>query len=416
MTDERVRVRAELTHRWRGRWAESGVARWAGPSGHASVAAQEPAESLIDHHLAATSRLSSRREHAIAESLMRAVEVVVRHELLQRSLQVVGAEEDQPFEALSLDGLYKALADGVHVRCHVGRGDDLDAGIAEDAAELVRELRVAVEDHELAGAEEAIDRVGEVARNLRHERIVGVGGDADDLDHAARMANREQHVVRHQPACGPDFGGEEVHRGDGVGVGLQERAPRCRPLRDRWHTVIDQRLGDGGAADLVAKLSHLAANARVAPAGVVLGHSDDQLAQRLHQLRTADSVLSVGVLRGDQLPMPTQQRVGRHDCRDGGQRRTAENLRLGGEPGPLRIGESQPAFPQLFAQDAVLFAQELDDLGLFAVREAGEQNQQEAQWQQGIEHGSANGSGPSQVRCRWAKQGMGCSAATVRNV
>jgi hypothetical protein len=57
MTDDGVRVRGERTDRWRRSWTEFGASRWAGPSGHAAIAAQEPAEAFVDHHLAATGGL-----------------------------------------------------------------------------------------------------------------------------------------------------------------------------------------------------------------------------------------------------------------------------------------------------------------------------------------------------------------------
>ncbi|MFN7586936.1 MAG: hypothetical protein ACK5UQ_00285 [Planctomycetota bacterium] len=76
----------------------------------------------------------------------------------------------------------------------------LDASARQRLVERLGELRVAIDDEELLAAQEAIDRVGEVARDLRHERAVGVGGHARDVHGPGGEVDGEQHVVRHQPA------------------------------------------------------------------------------------------------------------------------------------------------------------------------------------------------------------------------
>ncbi len=95
--------------------------------------------------------------------------MVVSQELLQGLSQMVWAEEHEPVEALALDRLNEAFGERIHVRGAVRRGYDFDAGVAENAGELLGELGVAVEDHEPHVAQEAIDSVREVACNLRHE-------------------------------------------------------------------------------------------------------------------------------------------------------------------------------------------------------------------------------------------------------
>ena len=64
-------------------------------------------------------------------------------------------------------------------------------------------------------------------------------------------------------------------------------------------------------------------------------------------------------------------------------------LGLGGEASTLLVRQMQPAVAELFAQDAVLLAQIVHDLGLLAVHEAGEQHEHEAQRKEGVSHDGA---------------------------
>ena len=66
----------------------AGALRWAGPSGHAAVAAQKSAKPFIGDDVTAARWADPRRDQPTAESLVGALEVVVRDELAQRAAQV----------------------------------------------------------------------------------------------------------------------------------------------------------------------------------------------------------------------------------------------------------------------------------------------------------------------------------------
>jgi hypothetical protein len=74
---------------------------------------------------------------------------------------------------------------------------------------------------------------------------------------------------------------------------------------------------------------------------------------------------------GDQLAMPAQNRVRRHEGCDVG-RPTADLLPEHRESPPLIVGQSPAVAAQLRLQHAVLFAQELDDVSLLALKPAGQ--------------------------------------------
>lgn len=57
-----------------------------------------------------------------------------------------------------------------------------------------------------------------------------------------------------QPRWRPHFGAEEVGASDGTPMGLQERVPRRRPLRDRWKARCFQDATDRGAPDTMPEV------------------------------------------------------------------------------------------------------------------------------------------------------------------
>ena len=77
MTNARSPVRAVETDRLLGRSSQPHLSRGPRPSGHASIAAKQPAESLIGDDRAVVWRFAvARRDQAVAESLVWPVGVV----------------------------------------------------------------------------------------------------------------------------------------------------------------------------------------------------------------------------------------------------------------------------------------------------------------------------------------------------
>ncbi|MEM7203902.1 MAG: hypothetical protein AAF628_26805 [Planctomycetota bacterium] len=178
------------------------VAR-AWPSGRATVAAKQPAEPFVDEDSPVRAPGILGDNALVADALMRPLAVVVLNELGERSAKVSFTEQDQTTEALRLHRSDESLGDRVHVGRLGRRRQEGDARVLEDPLELSGELAVPIQNEETLVAEGAVDRVREVACDLRHEGAVGAGRDAGDLDGACRVVNHEQHVVGDESACGP---------------------------------------------------------------------------------------------------------------------------------------------------------------------------------------------------------------------
>jgi len=82
-------------------------------------------------------------------------------------------------------------------------------------------------------------------------------------------------------------------------------------------------------------------DAPVTPAGVLLRHLSNQRADFRDHTATRRSVLGVGPFAGDELPVPSEQRVRRDDCRDLAQGRTAQSVGSRGKFPPVVIGEPE---------------------------------------------------------------------------
>ena len=84
-------------------------------------------------------------------------------------------------------------------------------------------------------------------------------------------------------------------------------------------------------------------------------------------------------LPGDELPVPSQDRVGGHDGRDLPQDPSAESATFRREASALVVGEPEAAPLHLLLEDAVFLHQVLDDVLLVAVDPSREGHEQHLQ-------------------------------------
>ncbi len=107
-----------------------------------------------------------------------------------------------------------------------------------------------------------------------------------------------------------------------------------------FHAVFAEDVGDRASGDPMIQIGQGALDPRVAPGAVFCSHAHDQRADLHHDTPASRAATSASVvLLGDQCPMPGQQRVRRHDCRDVPQHAPAEYLSFRRQPTALIVRE-----------------------------------------------------------------------------
>jgi hypothetical protein len=163
----------------------------------------------------------------------------------------------------------------------------------------------------------------------------------EHLHSTRRQVDDEDGVIPHQAAARPDFRGEEIGSGDRAPMRAQERLPRRGPVRHGRKAVRFQDPGNRRSADAVPEVCQRALNPRIAPRRVLRHHAHDQPADLPEHASTARRRLRVCPLPRDQVPVPTQQRIGGDDRGDLAQPPTPQPVRPNGEPPPVVIGQVQ---------------------------------------------------------------------------
>jgi hypothetical protein len=150
------------------------------------------------------------------------------------------------------------------------------------------------------------------------------------------------------------------------------------PACVRFAAVPPQDPLDRVAANLVAEVVQRADQPRVPPGRVLRRHPHDELFYVDSDSGTpGPAARRAIVLAGDQLAVPAQDRVRRDQAGELAQPATTDGPALDGQAPPLVIGEPQAPPVELLAEDAVLLAQEVDDLKLAGVDPARHPEDQE---------------------------------------
>ena len=130
---------------------------------------------------------------------------------------------------------------------------------------------------------------------------------------------------------------------------------------------------DGVAADLVPEVEQRAANARVAPCGVLLRHMQHELDDVGCSTRSSAGTSSAAVVLGcDKAPVPPHQRVWGHQSVELLERFAPEPLRGRGQPTSLSIRVNDAPASELLAQHSVLCEQILCDALVIARHPTGD--------------------------------------------
>jgi hypothetical protein len=134
----------------------------------------------------------------------------------------------------------------------------------------------------------------------------------------------------------------------------------------------------------MANVLERALDPRIDPRWIFRRHPHDELTD-LKQSTVPSGSLGVRPLAGNQLAMPPEQRVGRRDCGNLPQGRTADPICSRGQPAAIVIRETQPPSTKLTPQEPILLEQVGDGLPLPAVSPAGQHKQHHLQ-RGGVDH------------------------------
>jgi hypothetical protein len=112
--------------------------------------------------------------------------------------------------------------------------------------------------------------------------------DARDVNVPRLQVDDEEHEVVDEATDGERLDAEEVGRGDGAPVRLQERLPRqgLAPQGSGLDAVLGEDALDGGASEVDANVLERAAKARVTPGRIGARHRE-QLRDRVPPRRWA---------------------------------------------------------------------------------------------------------------------------------
>ena len=184
---------------------------------------------------------------------------------------------------------------------------------------------------------ETIEVVGKISCILFHPLTIRLLVDPCNL-HASRLQlYKEQNNVPPEPGQSQDFNGEHIGCGEPVPMGFEKRIPWHGPpsFRSRFDSVVLQYPFHCISCNLMSKVGERSAYSRVAPGRVLCRHSHYEFGDIGGSLwSTSSSSSTAVVLLCDQVPLPAQYRVGRHNPGHSSQCLTSELLAAHSKPPP----------------------------------------------------------------------------------
>ena len=206
--------------------------------------------------------------------------------------------------------------------------------------------------------------------------------DPGDGHAAGSQLDHEEDEVPPEPRQRQHLDGEQIAGRQALPVRLQERLPGHvpAPLGRRVDSVVVQDPLHRGPGDSVAEVRERAADPRVAPPRIVDRHPDHELGDVLSgHWSTSTSAGAAIVFRGDQSPVPTQDRIRGDDARDLRQDLSAEFVTAHSESTTLGVRQAKRPRAQVFSEDPILLPEIVDQIVLVTVHPASEREDEELQ-------------------------------------
>ena len=283
-------------------------------------------------------------QESVSYSLVVSLGVVVPDEIPHGVPEMTVAHGNELRETFSLHGAHKSLGIRVEVRAPCRKANELHAGRGECRPHVGGEDWVAIKDEVCRPEQKAVDLVQQSTQDVLQPFPMRFMHDSSELDHAALQIDDEEDVAASEAAQCQALNREEVGRADGSPMHFQKRLPLQRTPRRGVEPVLSEDPGDGAPSDGVSEVLQGPADPRVVPSRVLLRHGNHEcgeLGRRPGSTRTP--ARATVVLVGDELPIPAQQRIGRHDRRQPSQGPSPNGLRAYGEAPAFVVGKSKSA-------------------------------------------------------------------------
>jgi hypothetical protein len=139
------------------------------------------------------------------------------------------------------------------------------------------------------------------------------------------------------------------------------RAEKCvpgrRPRGNGWQAVGLQDPGNRRATHAMSDVLQRALDPGVAPRRIVLRHPDDEALDFFEPAATVRPPLRVRPFPSDELPVPSEQGIGRDDRGHVTQCPTSQSVRKSRETPSVVMSQAKPPTTQLPTEEAILFDQ-----------------------------------------------------------
>lgn len=172
-------------------------------------------------------------------------------------------------------------------------------------------IRIAVHDHMRCSVQEPILEGGELPTTVRHPFAVRMGRQTQEADFPSCEANGIERVMATgRPSVrGWNLPGRAVECDESWPMGFDESTPVgiSLPVRSWRDPVSSEDIADGLVGDDVSEFGETVRDGLVAPDGVLASKSADQLLDLLAE--TGSSAICRGVGVGDELSMPSPERI-----------------------------------------------------------------------------------------------------------
>ena len=332
-------------------------------AGHAAdVAGREPGDDFLRSRV----RLGISRQGTIPLRLVGSLGVEMVGVFPEGAHQAAIIQEPASADEFRFDRSDPALGKGVAVGTVRRDPDGLDVGMLQNALPGIAELSVSVVDEGAAPDPLQPSILGSgLPGDLGHVGLVGVLGDAQDLDRSCLQVDPEEDIVGLRACRGLHLGGEEVRCYQDVRVLGDEGLPGgvgAADGRGRVALALEDR-GDGARRDGQQEHGQDARDALLAPDRILGGQSTDDLFDGSLDARSAPSGPLDAQLSGLPQPLPALDGLGLGDGGDLGQSLPAHGCFGAGKAQPPAVREREAmALGQLLAQIRDL-CPEIGDLG-----------------------------------------------------